>query len=178
MKNYCNIKLETKNLKMSANINGTSFKILRSLLPQYNSHTYYCYANLLDTSSNKVDVSRKWNAAGNHSYACILFKAIILLKIRLQSTTLRLQITWLELQFLEPETFSTVVTQVSSSSLQEPSILLHFRQTLTKTVAVQPTWHFWSTSLSVPQKTNPVNNITVLYFHIFILIITKTPYRA
>ena len=50
MKNYCNIKMETqKNLKMSANITGTSFKIQRSLLPRYKSHAYYCYANLSDT---------------------------------------------------------------------------------------------------------------------------------
>lgn len=70
---------------MSANIIGTSFKILISLLPQYKSHAYYCYANLLDTSSNVADMSRKWNAAENHSYACILFKAIILLEIRLHS---------------------------------------------------------------------------------------------
>ena len=62
---------------MSASITGTSFKILKSLLPQYKSHAYYCYANLLNTSSN---VEEMWNAAGNHSYACILFKAIILLK--------------------------------------------------------------------------------------------------
>ena len=70
---------------MSATITGTSFKILKSLLPQHKSHAYYCYANLLDTSSNVADMSGKWKAAGNHSYACILFKAIILLKIRLHS---------------------------------------------------------------------------------------------
>lgn len=68
---------------MSANITGTSLKILKSLLPLYKSHAYYCYANLLYTSSNVADMSCKWNAAENHSYACIIFKAIILLEIRL-----------------------------------------------------------------------------------------------
>ena len=48
-------------------------------------HTHYCCSNLFNTNANVADMYRTWNAVGDRSYACILFKVIILLKTRIHS---------------------------------------------------------------------------------------------